>query len=93
MKKINHLIILFLFVFGTAFGQNADTIKQVTDTIKKVTQQKKPVKRPGVKKDAPKDSAIEKEAEEKEVQETPNKDNKAEVTDATKEKAKESTQK
>lgn len=88
MKNINLLIILFLFIGITVNGQNADTIKQqVADTIKKVTQQKNLVKRPGVKKDATKD-AVKPPAEKKEAGQKPASEAK-EAKKPVKEKAKE----
>lgn len=70
MKKIIQLIFMFLIVSGTTYGQDSDTIKQVTDTIKKVIEEKKVGERPGVKNATPKPTT-QKSTEKKEEEQKP----------------------
>jgi len=49
MKKIIQSIFVFLFTTTATFGQSTDTINQLVDTLKKVSQQKNGIDRPGVK--------------------------------------------
>lgn len=84
MKKIIQLIFTFLIVSATTYGQNSDTIKQVTDTIKKVIEEKKVGERLGVKNATPK-STTQKSTEE-------NKEQKPKVEDKKDDKVEEESQ-